>query len=181
MTRDQIFISYSHLDSDWLKKLTTAMRPIIRNRQMDVWVDDRIDAGQKWRDEITLSLARTKVAVLLVSQHFLASDFIAEVELPLILAAAEAGDLTVIWVPITACLFEETGIAVLQAAHDPKRPLDSLDAAELNRVLTEIAKLIRDAANPQMARHQWIVWRAEFSRGSTSFGAMHNLSRIICC
>lgn len=164
MKRDQIFISYSHRDSEWLEKLTTVIRPLIRNQAMDSWADTRIQVGQKWRDEISQSLAKSRVAVLLVSQHFLASDFIADVEMPLIITAAHSGDLTVVWIPITSCLFDETEIATFQAAHDPKRPLDSLSSAELNKALTDIARLIRDALNPHVARHQMMVWRARLNQ-----------------
>ena len=94
------------------------------------------------------ALARAKVAVLLVSQNFLASDFIAGQEIPAILEAAKANGLTIVWVPLTASLFEETEIASYQAAYDPATPLEGLSPAKLSEALVEIAKTIRDAAKP---------------------------------
>lgn len=145
--RNQVFISYSHLDKDWLDRLQTTLKPMVRKHTIDVWADTRIKTGQKWKDEITQALARAKVAVLLVTQNFLASDFIADHEVPSILAAAETEGLTVVWVPVTASLYEEADIAKYQAAHDPEHPLDSLIPAELNRALVNIAKTIRDAGS----------------------------------
>jgi len=146
--RNQVFISYSHEDQQWLDRVQTALKPLVRNQRIDVWDDRRIKAGQKWRDEITQALARAKVAVLLVSQNFLASDFIADEELLSILAAAEDEGLTIVWIPLTASLYDQTDIANYQAAHDPANPLDSLSPAELNQALVAIAKKIGDAANP---------------------------------
>jgi internalin A len=146
--RDQVFVSYSHQDQNWLEKLQIALKPLIRNRTIDVWADTRIKTGQKWEDEIKKALARAKIAVLLVSQNFLASDFIANEEFPPILAAAENEGLTIIWVPVTASLYDVTDIAKFQAAHDPSKPLDSLSDADLHQALVNIAKIIRHASNP---------------------------------
>jgi hypothetical protein len=146
--RVQVFISYSHLDKKWLGRLQTVLKPLVRNEMIDLWADTRIKAGEQWRKEITVALAKARVAVLLVSQNFLASDFIANEEIPPILAAAKDEGLTIVWIPVTASLWEETEIAKFQAAHDPQRPLESLGRAELNRALVAIAKKIGVAASP---------------------------------
>ena len=82
----------------------------------------------------------------MVSPNFLASDFIAQHELPPLLQFAEQEGLTIIWVYVSACFYEETEIAEYQAAHDISQPLDSLKQAELNQVLKTIGKKIKEAA-----------------------------------
>ncbi|MGF1978943.1 MAG: COR domain-containing protein, partial [Nostoc sp. CmiSLP01] len=144
--RNQVFISYSHQDQQWLTKLQKHLKPMIRNNQnMVVWDDSKIQPGANWREEIEKALAAAKVAVLLVSPDFLASDFIAENELPPLLDAAEAEGLTIIWIPLTYSGYEETEIEKYQSVHPPNQPLDSLNSAQENQAWVKISKEIKAA------------------------------------
>ncbi|WP_138500060.1 COR domain-containing protein [Nostoc sp. PA-18-2419] len=145
LTRNQVFISYSHQDQQWLTKLQKQLKPMIRNQNLLVWDDTKIQPGAKWREEIEKALAAAKVAVLLVSPDFLASDFIAENELPPLLDAAEAEGLTIIWIPLTYSNYEETEIEKYQSAHTPNQPLDSLNSAQENQAWVNICKKIKTA------------------------------------
>ena len=142
-----VFISYSHQDQQWLTQLQTQLKPLIRNQTIAAWDDTQIRAGAKWRKDIDQALAAAKVAVLMVSPNFLASDFIANHELPPLLDAAERKGLTIIWIPISYSLYEETEINAYQAAHPPSQPIDSLSPSERNKAWVAICKQIKAAVN----------------------------------
>ncbi len=143
LVRNQVFISYSHKDRKWLEKLQIMLKPLIREKKISIWDDTQIKAGTEWRKEISKALARARVAVLLVSPDFLASDFIAEHELLPSLDAAKDGGLIVLWVAIRDSMYKETGIERYQAANDPSKPLADLRSAARDRELVKISEQIK--------------------------------------
>jgi hypothetical protein len=145
--RDKVFISYSHKDKDWLERLQIMLKPLLRKGSVVLWNDTEIRAGLKWKEQIRNALASARIAVLLVSPNFLASDFIAENELPPLMAAAEKGGLTILWVCLSACLYEESKIAEYQAAHEIALPLDNLTESQQNAALRTICQRIKEAFN----------------------------------
>ena len=145
--RNQIFISYCHKDKKWLDDLRTMLNPLVREKKISLWDDTMIKAGKKWQVEIANALVSANVAVLLVSPDFLASEFIAEHELPPLLEAAREEGLRILWIAIRDCLYNETEIGQYQAANNPATPLANLAPRERERELVKIAKLIKDSAS----------------------------------
>ncbi|WP_413173506.1 COR domain-containing protein [Anabaena azotica] len=143
--RNQIFVSYSHQDAKWLTELQKQLKPYIRAEGLIVWDDTKIKPGALWKAEIEKALATAKVAILLVSPDFLASDFIDKHELPPLLDAAKKEGLTIFWIPIRASAYKVTEIEKYQAAHPPNRPLKSLSTAECDEAWVKICEEVAEA------------------------------------
>lgn len=146
--RDQVFISYSHKDEKFLVDLQTHLKPFLRSGSVTAWSDQQIAAGSKWFNEIEAALAKTRVAVMLVSPHFLASDFIHEHELGPLLQEAETGGVTILWVQIRACAYAETPLKHYQAVvSPPAKPLAEMKA-DRDGAWLRLCEEIKQAANP---------------------------------
>jgi TIR domain len=140
VAKDQVFVSYSHQDKEWLKRLETHLRPLVRDGRVDLWADTRISAGDRWHDEIAAAISRAKAAVLLVSADFLASDFIDTDELPPLLHAAERQGCVILPVIVGPSLFRQTpSLSVFQAVNDPSRRLSAMNKHEQEETLQNVA------------------------------------------
>lgn len=102
----RVFISYSHKDSQLKAQLLEQLRVLERFHGVEVWTDDLIAPGAKWRDEIAKAMAAADVALLLVSASFLASKFINDNEVPELLRRNAAAGLVVIPVILSDCMWQ---------------------------------------------------------------------------
>jgi hypothetical protein len=151
LCRDRVFISYSHQDLKWLKRLQVHLAPLERDGKLDRWDDTRIKTSQKWREEIQKTIARTKVAVLLISADFLASDFIARNELPPLLAAAQTEGALIMPVIISPCRFEATAsLSAFQAVNHDLKPLSRMARHGREELWVKLTNDIEAALNGEI-------------------------------
>src|SRR5260370_1326287 len=115
LERTQVFLCYSHDDidltdpKDTYGKELSQLLSIYRNQGLaEIWSDRQIAPGAEYLKKIDEAIARTKVALLLLSSAFLASDFIQQYELPRLLAAEAAGYLTIIPLLFRLCPYKKS-------------------------------------------------------------------------
>jgi hypothetical protein len=144
--RTKVFISYSHSDREWLTRLQTHLKTLENEGiDVDVWDDTRIKAGDKWKQEIKKALDKAKIAVLLISTDFLASDFIVKNELPPLLKASKQNGAVILPLILKPSRFtRHKELSEFQAVNDPARPLIKLAEAEQEEILVKLTGIIED-------------------------------------
>ena len=144
--RNRVFISYGHADIEWLERLRVHLKPLEREGIVDIWDDTKIQAGALWKEEIKRALDSARIALLLISANFLASDFILDNELPPLLAAAEKGGTIILPLIISPSRFAKTeSISRFQAVNHPTEPLTSMSRNEQEELFVKVTQDIEAA------------------------------------
>jgi hypothetical protein len=143
--RDKVFISYSRTDKVWLDRLLMTLGPLSQAKPNTIWWDGRIEAGQKWEEEIGRTIGTARVAVFLASPAFLASEFIMKDELPRLLDAASRDGLRVLWSLVRHCWWKNSPLAAYQsvpAYQEGMKPWNARSEADLDELLVNFAQTI---------------------------------------
>lgn len=156
MPGPKVFVSYSHKNKKALEQLQRFLRPLERDGLIIAWADIGLEGGGDWRKKIEQALAEATIAVLLVSQDFLDSEFITREEVPRILEREAAGHITVLPVFLSPSLVEEIGypdphtggkdkvlLTKFQGYGTPAKPLSTLEWSTRERVYLDLARQLR--------------------------------------
>jgi hypothetical protein len=118
----EIFISYAREDRDALTELKGHLSWVIREHRVTLWDDSGILPGREWGRAIDVRLETADMILLLVSRHFLASDY-CHAEMVRALARHTAGEAHVIPILLQPCDFETAPFAMLQLLPGNGRPI----------------------------------------------------------
>jgi hypothetical protein len=105
---------------------------------MEIWDDGKIEPGSKFADSIQRAMAGAGACILLVTPQFLASDYIRTHELPYLLRVVDAGLMQMFWLHVIRTDYASAGLAAVESAHDPVRPLAVMSPSELRETLTAV-------------------------------------------
>ncbi|MCB1801675.1 MAG: patatin-like phospholipase family protein [Gammaproteobacteria bacterium] len=145
----RVFISYSHRDERrWLDETKTWLSASHLAREDQVaespyFTDGDIQPGERWLERIEEAIAEADIAILLVSPAYLASSFIMNKELPMILKAQDQG-LRILWIPVRLIDVQGSPLEHLQAVSNPEQPLSELSTADVDRVFRKTTRAVRD-------------------------------------
>ena len=153
--RNQVFISYAHKDVEWKDAFVRMLGPAIERGNISLWSDGKIPVGELWSRQIDDALNSAAAGLLLVTPAFLDSNFVKTVELPRLLNLAKTSGVGIWWVPVSASLYTATALSEVQAAWEPKHPLDGLTPPEPNSAIQKICRqLVEDFGFlPKVTRH----------------------------
>ncbi len=156
--RKRVFISYSHRDQGLFDRLRPFLKPWEDYGLLEIWSDHRIEAGQKWHNEICNAIEASDAALLLVSQDFLASTYICAHELPPLLQAREERGLILACLHMRHSLANHDGIVFqtgadgpvkltdFQGLNDPETPVQSMTDDERDSTFKKVAEWLYEVA-----------------------------------
>jgi tetratricopeptide (TPR) repeat protein len=154
-TKPLVFISYAHLDEPdppeqprWLSFVMEFLRPGVKGRKYEVWMDRLMPGGADWSPEIEAKIRTCDIFVLLVSTRSTGSDYILDNEMPIVRERQRNND-GVYFYPL---LLDWTPKAGLEQVNDKNlrprdaKPFSSLSPSERSRAMSEAADEIADVA-----------------------------------
>jgi len=141
-----LFFSYSHKDEELRNELEVHLSMLKREGLIDAWHDRRIPAGDQIDSEISSALEKADVILLLVSAHFLASDYCFDIEMRRALQKHEDGNARVIPVILHPCDWHSAPFGNLRATPPDGKPVSMF--ANRDEALALVAKDVRNALPP---------------------------------
>lgn len=153
--RSHVFISYSHKDDKWVPRLHVHLDPLISQYGIEIFDYKHIRPGTEWREYTEESIDSARVAILLVSADFIASDFIKNNELPQLLNAARKKGMTILPIIVNPSSFSQTELANFQTVNNPTSPLTGLSEPEQEvvflKVAAEVEHAFKDSSSNRLA------------------------------
>jgi hypothetical protein len=145
-----LFFSYSHKDEALRNELETHLALLKRQGVISSWHDRRITAGRDIHETIGEQLDTADVVLLLVSAHFLASDYCYEREMREALQRHEEGRAVVIPVILHPCDWHSAPFGRLRATPTDGKPVSMF--ANQHEAFAIVAKDVRAAASALQKR-----------------------------
>lgn len=151
----KLFISYSHADEEFMKELLKELKPLEREKLIEVWHDRMLEPGEEWKKSIDQNLNDSDVVLLLVSRDFINSYYCYEKEMARAMERRQAGEATVISILLRPCNWQDTPLGGFQAIPRDDKPIDSTHWHSQDEAYQNVGKELRGVIKrlrPQMAR-----------------------------
>ncbi len=136
----KVFISYSHVDEKWKELLQSHLGVLAKQDKLEIWEDRQIKLGGDWQTAIEKSLNDCHIAILLISRHFLNSDFIQNAEVPVLLQRRINNGLLVIPVIIAPCPWQAVDwLKAMQGYPKDNQALSGMTDHQIDEKLAALA------------------------------------------
>lgn len=135
------FFSYSKSDKALLEDFKKATAALRRQNLLEAWDDSRIVAGDEWDDEIKTALREADIIFLLLSQDFLATDYIWDEEIKEAMRRHEAREARVVPILLRPCDWKGMPFEKLQGL--PRKGRYIASAPNADELWLEVAQGVR--------------------------------------
>jgi hypothetical protein len=150
----ELFFSYAHEDIKYCKELEKYLSPLRRTHPpVKGWHYGEIVAGKEWDKEIKARLKKAHIILVIITHHFIYSNYCYNVELQHALARHYAGDARVIPIIARSCLWEDTPLHELRALPKAAKPISQWNKSEdaYMDILRGIQEVVKELTNLNLA------------------------------
>jgi len=148
----RVFFSYSHQDDTHRLRLEKALRLLEREGKIDAWSDRKLLPGDRWEEGIEQELERADLILFLVSDDFIASEFIWGEEMQRALERKAVGEATVVPVIIRPCDWHSAPFGKLQAVPKDGRAVTHSSWGSEDEAWADVAIRLRKLVETLSAR-----------------------------
>jgi len=149
MTKQTIFISYSHHDEPFKEQIINFFKGAKMPNTFQAWSDRDIHLGEEWEKKIFEAIDQANGAVLIITNNFLCSDYIINKEIPLLLKRNENDDLSLFPILFDPCPWEQhTWLTPLQMLPRDNLSLSTMTDSKKKEELTKIVIHIKNIMFP---------------------------------
>lgn len=142
----KVFISYSKADANHLAKLENHLSVMKRNGTIATWNCRKLLPGEKWDGKIKKELEDADLILFLVSDDFLATDYIWDIEIKRAIERDNDPNDSVRVIPIIvrACDWEESPLGVFNTAPKKAEVINSADDIDVawTSVVKDLKKVL---------------------------------------
>lgn len=144
--RIKIFISYAEADDKYRKGLITALAPLVRNENVELWDNSLILSGEEWDKKIKDQLNAADLILLLTSADSLASSKTYEGEVEKAVERHKKGEIRIVPIILRDCGWEDAPflneLTVIPRNHLPIKNWEDEDQA-YKSVLQELKEIVK--------------------------------------
>src|ERR1700726_887196 len=119
----KLFYCYAHQDEALRDELQTNLAGLRRQYHLTNWYDREILPGEEWEKAIDKHLSTADVILLLISPHFVNSDYCYGKEMQRALQRHHTGSCCVIPILLRPTYWEDTPLGAIQMLPTEARPI----------------------------------------------------------
>ena len=151
----RVFVSYAREDKKWLDRdyrfnLIPFLSESLKRQNVVFWFDKDLRPGDEFRNHIEAEIDHSQIALLIVSQAFLNSEFIEKYEMARIVNRAKIGQMIIVPVLVEPCDWSEYPVLADRQMVPGSMPL--IDFTESDPKWAKVKAEILDGLKTQIKR-----------------------------
>jgi len=142
----EVLLCYAREDSAYMQALAIYLGALRRQGIFEVWHDRQIQPGRDWLREMEIHLMTAQIIVLLISQHFLNSDYCYDVQMVKAVERHRRAEVCLVPVILRPVYYGKTPFAHVQPLPTEGKPVRSRHWRNQGEAFFDVSEGIRKVA-----------------------------------